>query len=168
VEGYNKILYSEELNKKTKIQTVIQNNKFKTENDQKIDYSIINKYNPDIALNLNKYIEENNHLTKNRKAIYNQMKNYLNSLNKIEIKSSKKKKVFKIKKKPQKKLEIYSDSICMDYKKNVSNIIIKYLYEKKHFFILARIRKSLLIKSYGFILGNLINDKIFGNNFRIN
>ena len=44
-------------------------------------------------------------------------------------------------KKPQKKLEIYSNRISMDYKKNVSNIIIKYLYEKKHFFILARIRK---------------------------
>jgi hypothetical protein len=176
VEGYNKILYSEELNKKTKIQNMVQTTKYKNEEDQKFDYSIINKHNPDIALNINKYIDDD-HLLKTRKAIYSQIKHYFNFLkNQNEIEkinsstlsssssSSKKKKVFRIKKKSNNNSEILNsqENLDFDNKKNINNnIFLKYLYENKHFSIIATIRKSSLIKLYGIILGNYIYEKIF-------
>lgn len=88
------MLYSEEVNKKTKIQNLLnkQNNGFNEKNDS----SLINKISPDIFVNINKYAERD--LTKlNYSIFFKSMKNYFKDItDKPNIYS--KKKIFKIKK----------------------------------------------------------------------
>lgn len=160
----NKALYSEEVNKKVRIQNLVQSQKNEGESrkNEKIDMGLINKYNQDISVNINKYIEEDL-LIKKRKAIFKTLKAYLLSLEKQKEKI-KKKKVYRIKK--RKPSDIESEDIMKKIEEDEKNVIKK--QEIKNEFIrdldqntISAYRKSLLISLYGFYIGNIIYDTVF-------
>ena len=153
------MLYSEDVNKKTRIQNALQSKKaVGGDNSQdKIDYKSINKYNPDLAVNVNKYMDDDLIALK-KKAIFKSLKNYLGSLEENKEKN-KKKKVYRIKK--RKSSDAPADAQNIREEVENTNADNKNSFNDLEGLSRNAYRKSLLIRLYGFYLGNLVFEKIF-------
>ncbi len=158
------MLYSEDINKKVKIQNKIQ---FEEKNGkdylkERINYELVNKYNPDLSANIHKYMDEEL-IKEKKKALFKKLKNNLLS-SKNNINLHEKKIVYRIKK--RKKEEIDKNESKLNREKNeIYHNIQKDVNQFPEIKMKMReeYRKLLLIKLYGFYIGNIINKKIFSN-----
>ena len=158
------MLNSEEVNKKVRIQNIVQSSKNNIETD-KIKLNLINKINPDISINLSKYYEEDIIKIK-RKALFNSLKNYLTNFEE-NIEKNKKKKIYRIKKRNKNvdKLNVEINKINLE--ENKFDLKINDEQKKINDFTdlqmssLNAFRLSLLIRLYGFYVGRKINDRVF-------
>jgi len=153
------MLYSEDVNKKVRIQNAVQSKKAIGEDNyrDKIDYKSINKYNPDLAINVNKYMEDDL-IAMKKKAMFKLLKNYLGSLEENKEKN-KKKKVYRVKKRKQ--LDAPADAQNIREELKNTNADNSNSYNDLEELSKNAYRKSLLIRLYGFYLGNLVYEKIF-------
>jgi len=155
------MLYSEDVNKKVRIQNAVQSKKDINETNkiEKLDYNLINKYNPDVSVNINKYLDDDL-LAIKKKAIFKTFKNYLFTFEEIKEKN-KKKKIYRIRK--RKPTYAQMDNQTISREEVFSSNLEKNNYNFNDIEELSKeaYKKSLLIRLYGFYLGNLIYEKVF-------